>query len=1036
MRGTAVCITGLLVFGITFHSRIRASEPADSDLDRQFTRTVRPFVGTYCVMCHGGSSPAAQFDLTSYSNLAAVVRDYPRWNLVLEKLEAGQMPPKPMKQPPAEARQAVIDWVRAVRASEARKNAGDPGPVLPRRLSDAEYDYTIRDLTGVDMKPAREFPVDPANTAGFDNSGESLTMTPALLKKYLQAAHEVADHMVLTPDGFVFAPYTMLAESDREKFAIQRIVDFYLSRPTDFADYFQAAWRFKYRKELGTPHATLADVAAQSNVSPSYLPLVWQLIEEAPGKAKQEVGPIARLQGMWRSLPAPPAEDAAVRAQCVKMRDFVVRIRKDTAMQYAAPIVKGLPAASQPLLNWKLEEFAEHRRDFDPKALRNDTDPPLEAPAIPRYPGLHREAAYRWAALIQQSRAADPDLVVPAAARARYEAACARFASVFPDAFYVKERGRYFPDDSEDKGRLLSAGYHSVIGFFRDDLPLVQLVLNDAQKKELDRLWLEFDYMADFTSRTWVQYYFNESGEVLGKGPESASPRPTDHAVTDSAVILHMRDLYLARVAADPTNDPAAPRAIREHFERIDATLRSLERIHQESEPRHIDALLKFAADAWRRPLTQPEHDDLLAFYRTLREKSDLTHEEALRDSIVRILMSPKFLYRVDLVEASAANPGRPAISRVAAVSSAPVTGVPLTPYALASRLSYFLWSSMPDQELLAHAAAGDLERPDVLLAQAGRMLKDPRARALSVEFGGNWLEFRRFEEINTVDRQRFPSFTSDLREAMFEEPLRFLDHVIRNDASVLDMLYGNYTFVNAVLAKHYGMAPVAGPPDRWIRVDDADRYGRGGLLPMAVFLTENSPGLRTSPVKRGHWVVKDVLGEIIPPPPPTVPELPNDEAKMDLPLRQLLERHRSNAVCAACHQRFDAFGLAFEGYGPVGEHRTRDLAGHPVDAHAVFPDGNEGDGFEGLKAQIRGHRENDFIDNLSRKLLAYALERSPMLSDDLLVERMKAGLAAGGYRFASLVETIVASPQFRNRRAPQAAAPGPPEPKVDRKGG
>ena len=170
---------------------------------------------------------------------------------MLEKLTAKEMPPKAMPQPPAEARQQVIDWIQAVRANEARKNAGDPGPVLARRLSNAEYNYTIRDLTGVDMRPAREFPVDPANPAGFDNSGESLTMSPALLNKYLQAAREVADHMVLKPDGFDFAPYPMLVETDRDKYAIQRIVDFYERQPTDYADYFQAAWRFKYRAAAG-----------------------------------------------------------------------------------------------------------------------------------------------------------------------------------------------------------------------------------------------------------------------------------------------------------------------------------------------------------------------------------------------------------------------------------------------------------------------------------------------------------------------------------------------------------------------------------------------------------------------------------------------------------------------------------------------------------------------------------------------------------------------------------------------------------------
>ena len=227
-------------------------------IEQQFAQTVQPFVKQYCFACHSGAKPAAGFDLRSYTDMAKVVEDHPRWALVGEKLMAKEMPPKQMPQPPAEARERIVNWIQAMRTSEARKNAGDPGPVLARRLSNAEYDYTIRDLTGVDIRPAREFPVDPANTAGFDNSGESLTMSPALLKKYLQAAHDVADHMVLTPDGIDFSPNPMLVDTDRDKYATHRIVDFYLRQPTDYADYFQAAWRFKYRATLGKPSATLA----------------------------------------------------------------------------------------------------------------------------------------------------------------------------------------------------------------------------------------------------------------------------------------------------------------------------------------------------------------------------------------------------------------------------------------------------------------------------------------------------------------------------------------------------------------------------------------------------------------------------------------------------------------------------------------------------------------------------------------------------------------------------------------------------------
>ena len=221
-------------------------------------------------------------------------------------------------------------------------------------------------------------------------------------------------------------------------------------------------------------------------------------------------------------------------------------------------------------------------------------------PEIPKYAGLHQEGAPRWAALIQKSRAGDPDLVVPAADRARYEASFARFASIFPDGFYVKERGRFFPDDSQDKGRLLSAGYHNVMGYWRDDTPLQELILDEQGKKELDRLWDEFDFIADHTARTWVQYFFNQSGEVQGKGSESGTFRPSDKEVSSPQIIFGLRDAYLAK--AEASDNPIAMEAIRYHFQWENDTLRRFERMRLEAEPHHLEALVKFAGRAFRIP--------------------------------------------------------------------------------------------------------------------------------------------------------------------------------------------------------------------------------------------------------------------------------------------------------------------------------------------------------------------------------------------------------------------------------------------------
>ncbi len=1019
MRRSTHAIVRLLVLGGAVSLSMGAAATGDAALEGRFAATVRPFLTKYCIGCHSGSSPAAQLDFTRYSTLTAVVADYPHWSLVLEKLTAGQMPPKIAPQPPLDVRQAVIAWVQALRTNEARKNAGDPGSVLARRLSNAEYNYTIRDLTGVDIRPAREFPVDPANPAGFDNSGESLSMSPALLAKYLQAAREVSNHMVLNLDGFGFAPFPMLVETDREKYAIERIVDFYDRQPTDYADYFQAAWLYRHRAVFGKNGATLDEIATETKVSPRYLATIWRMLQQT----KEDVGPGARLQAMWRALPVPKSgQPQLAREGCRAMRDFVVKIRKLTFPVFRSPVVPGLSPSSQPLMNWKLKEFATHRRDFDRTALRVEGEPPPPESALQLDRGAvagakDQEAVRNFIGAILQGRREDPDLAVPAGQRARYEAAFARFCSVFPDAFYIRERGRFYPVDTLDKGRLLSAGFHNVMGYFRDDLPLQELILDNNGKRELDRLWQEFDFIADYTIRTFVQYYFNQSGEVRGMGRESGTERPPDKDVIAEPVIMGLRRLYLAK--AETGNDPIAAKAITEHFERVNSTIRWVEGARQEAVPRHLDALLKFASRAYRRPLTPAEREGILAYYHELREESALTHEEAMRDSIASVLMSPYFLYRIDYTdpESKPAPAKRTTAAAKAGAAAEPAATAPLADFALASRLSYFLWSSMPDDELTAHAAAGDLHQPDVLLAQTRRMLKDDRARGLATEFGGNWLDFRQFETHNAVDRERFPSFDNELREAMFEEPVRFLADMIHNDRSVLDLLYGRYTFVNPDLARHYGMPAVAGKPDQWVRVDDARQYGRGGVLPMAVFLTQNAPGLRTSPVKRGYWVAKRVLGEVIPPPPPTVPELPADEAKMDLPLPQMLARHRSNPVCASCHARFDSFGLAFEGYGPIGERRDKDLAGRPVHTEATFPGGIDGAGLDGLQAYIRAHREKDFLDNVSRKMVVYALGRSLLLSDELLIDRMRARLAESDNRISALIDTIVTSPQFLRKR-------------------
>jgi hypothetical protein len=953
---------------------------------------VRPILERYCFCCHGPTKKKAALDLSRDATVTAVTNNTRQWGRVLERIEAEEMPPAdaPRRPGPAE-RAAVIAWLRELRDREARRTAGDPGTVLARRLSNAEFDYTIRDLTGVDIRPTREFPVDPANEAGFDNSGESLAMSPALLKKYLAAARRVADHVVLKPHGFVFAPHPVVTDTDRDKYCVLRIIEFYERHQVDYAEYLWAAWKYRHRALLGRPKVELGHLATEAGLSPRYLSLIWSALTDA----EVDAGAMAAVRKMWCDLPGPDqASAAAARSGCEHLRDLVVRLRRQLQPKVGKLHVAGISDGSQPLVLWRNRQLASRHRSYSGDVFAD---------------------LRKMAEQLQGTDAALAPLFAVTATDAQTErrlrGTLERFCAVFPGAFVVADRGPYFDPAAAGRGRPLTAGFHLMVGYFRDDEPLCQLILDERQRRELDALWRELSFVTLVPMRQYKDFIFFERAEPprFMREAEFDFARSEDKDATSVAKVDRLAKAYLAKARKQGASGEAL-QAIETYFAGMAADMREVERARRAAEPSHLEALVRFAERAYRRPLSASERHGVLAFYDKLRQKDELGHEEALRDTLVSVLLSPHFCYRLDLA-------GQGTAVR------------PLSDYALASRLSYFLWSSMPDAELLAHAAAADLHRPGVLTSQARRMLRDPRVRGLATEFGGNWLDFRRFEEHNSVDRQRFPSFTPQLRQAMFEEPIRYFIDVAQRNRSVLDLLYGNDTFVNGPLARHYGMPePPRGLPHpsgesgrgegQWVHVEDARRYGRGGLLPMAVFLTKNAPGLRTSPVKRGYWVVRRLLGEQIPPPPPAVPELPKDEANLgELTLPQVLARHRADKNCAACHRHFDSIGLVFEEFGPVGERRTKDLGGRPIQSGATFPDGKDRSGLQGLRDYLQEKRQDDFVENLCRKLFSYALGRSLLLSDKQALEEMRARLAADGYAFGSPVEVIVTSPQFLNQR-------------------
>jgi hypothetical protein len=497
--------------------------------------------------------------------------------------------------------------------------------------------------------------------------------------------------------------------------------------------------------------------------------------------------------------------------------------------------------------------------------------------------------------------------------------------------------------------------------FHREDEPLCRLMLSDKERAGLDRLWDELHFVSH-DALTLVDA-FNQLME---------------YATQDSDPKLF-----------EPYRKPILDRAASFRKALVDA------------EPRQLAAVVAFASRAYRRPVTKAEEEQLRSLYATLRDQS-LPHDAALRLTLARVFVSPAFLYRVE-----SAPPG--------------VKPAPVSDFELATRLSYFLWSSQPDEELRVVAASGRLRETDVLLQQARRMLKDSRSRRLAVEFGCQWLHVNGFDTLDEKSERHFPTFVG-LRGDMYEEVIRYFTDLIQNDGSVWTVFDADHTFLNESLAKHYGIPNVTG--SEWRRVEGVRQHGRGGVLAMAATLAKQSGASRTSPILRGNWISEVLLGEKLPRPPKDVPRLPEDERESNLTVRQLVEKHSSDARCAVCHERIDPFGFALEGYDAIGRRRTSDLGNRPIDTRAVMKSGKVLDGLDGVRHHLLTDRRDDVLRSFCRKLLGYSLGRGTQLSDEPLLDEMMNQLAANNYRFSAAVDVIVRSRPFREIRGRDVPAP------------
>ena len=1088
----------------------------------EYVKRVQPFVKKYCFGCHNSKKTRGELNLSKYSSAEAITTDFRRWSNVIEFIRKSEMPPKDAIQPPEKLRKKVVRDLEAIMQREAKKRAGDPGVILPRRLTRTEYDLSILALTGVDIQPTKDFPPDPAAGEGFNNTGEALTMSPSLLKKYLRAAQRVSNHMVLRSDGLSFAEFLVTSYNERKKLTEQAIIDFYQRHEVKIEEYLKAAWRYRYRsKEDRT--VTIVSWATRHELSPKYLALVWQTLNEAT----KATGFLKQLGDRWKAVPRPTANQKRP-AEFQALVQFVEFGRRTLNYPNAAMIRPG--AGNWPIahLDYRARHAAQ-RDKFDSSNLKSQqlirfdrVRAPRKKPTKTVELTLHIEAALgnsedNFVLLKRplfsranklprnQSEAKRQRVVTLRAVLADYAPEVLKRLSfgkhpkgnkVDPESLVVKApatitiplaedllgrvkgkhllvscqldpkhsrngcvqvrysngfaRGRQllvhrnskaakeFSEAGEkfcrafpnkffyvDQQRGLAAGFHLVEGFYRDDQPLMASVLSKNEKQHLDQLWRELHFITNSYETLLRGFvWFERSERHVLHDKRFDFLRSEDPLLVKEKLLGRFERVYLGKMGVKLVGDTLKPvkqnarfTMIHGFFQRIRRGLKDRQQSLKRAEKAGLRDLEQLARRAFRRSLKPAEVKSLRAMYDLFRKRGQGV-ETAMRGVLTTLLMSPNFCYHFTEI---------PKQGKLVKLSSR----------ALASRLSFFLWSALPDDELLAAADQGQLQSVDSLVAQSRRMTKSPKIKAFAREFFGQWLRYRDYLDKDPINAKSFRGYTDQLKLAMFEEPARLATYLIQNDRPITQLLGSDVSFANGVLARHYGgniekqyRAKVTrtsadgkgrrGPlkkNDQWHQVSGLRKAGRGGLFGMGVILTANSAGERTSPVKRGFWTVHHLLGQHFPPPPTDVPELPTKEKIAKKTIRELMKVHTSNQKCAICHKHFDSLGLALEGFDPIGRTRTKDLGGRKIDNVVRFPNGKAGQGVLGLIEYVEKHKRKDFVRTLCRKFLGYALGRSVILSDQSLLKEMETKLERNQYRFSVLFETVIRSSQFRMQR-------------------
>ncbi len=956
-----------------------------------YEKDIHAFTEKYCYECHGDGMHKANVALDKYQTLADVQKDAKTWELVLEKVHLHEMPPDDADaQPTEQERDLLIDWIdRAVHQYDPANP--DPGRNTLHRLNRAEYANSIRDLTGVNYNAGDDFPPDDSGY-GFDNIGDVLSLPPMLMEKYLSAADTVLDRAIPTdpivPRKQTFPAYLLAS---------------------GFNDLGPQAGGWVHLISLEEGHVTLDQFIPA--------PGEYKISFEAYG---DRTGGYSTAGVGYRdpSVPTDPeVPQMSLRLGETIFGQFTIDAdSKDQPAEYSAEI--SLPAGPQ-----EVHAVMQRVRGGDNENVIINGRVGRQQHGVAWVRSMTIEGPLPGA--IMHYRADQ----LTASGSGNDTAAGERFingAGGVSVKFTVPKAGDYI---LRATAYAQQAGDEPTKMDFRMDGQSLHTfdVLAHAGRLQLPGERVFSNHPAALTLQHGVPqvYEFRAhltpgaktfSAELRNPfaDPQNENPNLRERTLTIQS--LEIVDL------SQPFAQPQMSEAMKPYF--------SQPVTPENKTARARDILTRFAQRAWRGPVDPAEIDRLMKLF-ALADHNGETFEVSVKLAMKGVLVSPHFLFREAAPDnrALADTAARPVkipvrASAAGAPPPAPATaslGVPVDEYTLASRLSYFLWSSTPDDELLDLAGKGQLRAH--LDEQVKRMLASPKAQALVDNFAGQWLQFRSLATFSPDAKvlQNYYNAWPELCAEMEQETGLFFDYIMREDRSVMDFLTADYTFVNEDLANYYGLPGVVGENFRKVSLAGTPR--RGVLTQGSTLILTSNP-TRTSPVKRGKWVLDNLLGTPPPPPPPNVPVL-DEETQLTGTLRQQMEQHRANPTCASCHARMDPLGFGLENFDAAGEWRDNDGQA-PIDASGVLLTGESFKSATELVQILANKKRADFLRCISEKMLTYGLGRGLEYYDRATTDQMVKQLEANGDKFSALILGVVHSVPFQEMRRTEAA-PAPP---------